>query len=137
MLVVSDPIARALLTHLITTGGPLFGAIVGLFTNTITITHTTVFADLVEATFAGYSRSATITWGTVFTNPSFFAEADGNTTQFNCTGSTTPETITGYFVVDGSSQLLYAENFDTPIPISGSGDAVVIVPQFTLASQQL
>lgn len=46
--------------------GLLTGSKVMLFTNNITPTPGAVLADLTEATYTGYARSAALTWGTPF-----------------------------------------------------------------------
>jgi hypothetical protein len=136
MLVVIDPATVSMLTALTTTGKPLHAPIMKLFQNNYTPVHGTTLSNLTEATFVGYVASSAITFGTAYLNSQGYAEIDGPTTQFTCTASTTPNTIYGYWVEDGSGNLLYAERFTAPQYITGSGQAVVVVPRFTLGSQQ-
>jgi hypothetical protein len=126
-----------MLTALTATGGPINAVKYGLYQNNLQPGQGTQFTDFTACDFDGYAVSAAVVWGAVYTNAEGFAEADGQTLQFTCTGSTTQNTVYGYYAYTGTNTLVYAEKFDQPIPVGAIGDAVVVVPQFTLVSQLL
>jgi hypothetical protein len=110
--------------------GALFGAQVGLYTNTPNLTQATVLADLTEPTFAGYVKQA-ITWSAAFQQPDSSWAVQGGLYLFQMSDSLVPTIVTGYFLVDsGGTHLLAAENFAAPIPLPTAAQAFLVSPQF-------
>lgn len=108
----------------------LDGGKLGLFTNTPSITPTTVLADLTEATFDGYARVTLTTWGAAFLDPNGnYADSVAPTGTFTLTGTTVLETITGVFVLDKDNVYMGAELLPTPIPLTSTGQQIVVVAQ--------
>lgn len=107
-----------------------------LFSNDITPDQDTVYGDLTEAAFGGYS-SVSIARGT-WTAP--VVDSDHGLTVYGSTPLTwictsSPETIYGYAVVTPSSPIiLWCERFASPIVLS-TGGAIALVPRFTLTTE--
>jgi hypothetical protein len=135
-LVVPKAVCRAWLDSVVGAEGEMEEVTVRLFKNNVTVDGDTEIADLTVADFTGYAESTVVVWGGAFTNTNGKAEVIGGSKQFTATGSATPNTVYGYYVVDGDSELVYAENFNEPIEVTGVGDAIVVVPRFTLGSQE-
>ncbi len=89
--------------------GLLDGASLCIFKNDYTPINTTVLADLTEANFDGYARITLDSWTSAFLNADNKAEVDETTRTFTVSGVSTPNTVYGAFVLDGSGNLLYAE----------------------------
>jgi hypothetical protein len=107
----------------------LFGAKLGLFTNTPPLSQTTVLADLTEPTFAGYAQQA-VGWSAAFQQPDFSWATQGGLYTFQATNDLTPTVVTGCFLVDGGgTQLIMAEMFDTPVNLPTSAQACLVSPQ--------
>ncbi len=134
MLVTTKLASHAQLDALKAVSGPLDGLIVKLFTNSLTIDHDSVAGDFTEATFDGYAASTAIAWGATHFNANNKAQLVGDTKQFTAGASVASETVQGYFVVDGSGDLVFAERFDSPVTISEEHDAISVVPVYTLGS---
>jgi hypothetical protein len=130
MILIPDVTRRAIVAALIGAGGLLDALVVKLYTNDVTPGRHSVGADFTEATFDGYAASAAVAWGSVFTDAAGQATVVGDTKQFTCTGGTTPQTVYGYTVQTAGGIVRFGERFDTPVPITGVGDAVVLVPRF-------
>lgn len=113
--------------------GPLTGAKVLLFSNNISLQESTVFADLVEPTAAGYARSAALTWAGPYTDGEGNQEVVGDLKNFAFSGNSVPDTIYGYAVVEGggSPHLLFAERFHAPITPQ-AGQVIQVAPRFAL-----
>lgn len=104
--------------------GLLTGGEIQLFTAGPTpITPNSVAGDFTECTFDGY---AAVTYasaaGVNLPSGDGWGQMKGGT--FVCTGSTTPENVAGYLLVDGGGALVLAEYFDAPIPITVLGDFI-------------
>lgn len=93
-----------------------------LYTGSHTPAASDVASDYtsIECTFAGYMATG-ITFNTAFLNGSNLAESDADPETFTCTGSGSSDTLGGYFVLNGSGDLEWAEeytgtafNFDAP-----------------------
>jgi hypothetical protein len=101
----------------------LDGAELRLFTNAITPSKDSVFADFAEPTFTGYAPVTPLTWSAVGN-----AGTDGlyNDTEVNitCTATPTPaETVEGYFLcAAGGGAFLFGERFEDPVGIAAIGD---------------
>ena len=106
-----------------------------LFQNNITPVGSDTLATYQEATFPGYVRQAITGW-----LPSTVAAsvATSNATQvsFQRSATGTAQTIFGYFVLDGSGNLLFAERDPAaPITLTNQGDTYLITPKFTYLSE--
>jgi len=142
VLTMTDTFLLPALNNLLKLGaapndGILNGALVGLYTNAPFIwTPKAKLADLTEATYTGYARQAAA-FLTPWINPVNQAEVAGDTLLFQPSGVlVTPETIVGYFIVDGTGLILLGgDNLPAPVPLSIPTDAVVIVPDFTIGDQ--
>jgi len=104
----------------------LSAAKVGLGTAILTPSPATVYSDLVEATYVGYTESATVVWETPVN------ETDGSQTSFSpshlfrATSNATPNTVTCLFVTDGvaspSTGILGSGNLEEPFDFVNPGD---------------
>lgn len=104
---------------------------IGLFTDILTETDTTVFSDLTEATFPGYARINTrdVIWPDPAINGDAEAETDGPTMTWEATSDPgSPEDVTGIFVTikdDEAVECLFlVYSFPDPITIAADGDQV-------------
>lgn len=126
------PIATRLsaIAELIATGNLFAGTKVILYQNNIMLSDFTTLADLTEATFTGYARSAAITWGTPYVNPSQQATSTGASIQFSCTGTAVTQLVYGWALIIDSTVdvLMVAEAFAEPVSMDGVGAAVVVNP---------
>jgi hypothetical protein len=106
-----------------------------LFQNNATISHSTVLADLTEATFSGYA-SIILSGGTV---QSSLDGTNRAVTLFNMVSWTkagaTGNTIYGYYYTDGSGNLTGVEKWDSPETMTTDGQVLQFVPQDTESSQ--
>lgn len=137
MLVTTQALDLALLAALTETDGALFGAKIGLFKANVTLQPSTVLADLSEADFTGYARSAAITWGTPGVSSDKTPMVAGDAKVFTAGNPiTVPNQIYGYFVCDAAGTgLLYAEKFANPLNVSQSLQQLRIVPTFSTTNQ--
>lgn len=107
-----------------------------LFQNNYTPVDGSVIGSFTEATFDGYAAIALTTFAAAYQNVSAKAETDAALAVFLMTGSTTPNTIYGYYVTIGSSQVIFAER--NPLGgqlMSAVGDIYPVYPRFTLATE--
>ncbi len=114
--------------------GPLVKVKCGLFVNAITLTPETTLAMLTVATFDGYALSADAVWGAPYLNADGSWSYSSSLIQFLMTGTTTPNTVYGYYVVpdpNTGSNLSWAELFTAPIPMTTTGNAINISLNFT------
>lgn len=106
-----------------------------LFKNDFTPGPATVIGDFTQADFSGYGAAATA-------NPVTAAALDASNravvtwdpvtwTKNGATGNT----IYGYYVVDSTGSLLWAERFDGSIPMTVDGAFIQITPRFTFKSE--
>lgn len=133
MLQLPNAQMRAVVNALTAVGPPaglLNGVKVKLFQNAATPGPDSVLADFTEATFPGYAESAAVVWGAALSNALNQAFTAGGTVQFTCTGAATPNTIHGYYLVDGATGnvLIAAEAFASPQPITAAGQGLVVQP---------
>lgn len=132
MIAIPDSQRRAIVTALTATGGSLNGAKVHLYKNDYTPGPGSRLTDLIEADFTGYAASAALVWGSTFTDELHNAVAAAASVQFNDTGEAVTNTVYGYYVTDGAGAvLLYAERFDSPVPMTGPAQAIVVLPEFS------
>lgn len=72
---------------------------VGIYVNNIAPTPNTVMADLTEASWTGYARSGTVTWGTpILSNETNLPAVVGDVKSFTVTANPDPQTMQGYFL---------------------------------------
>jgi len=116
--------------------GPLVGAKVALIVNNPAVTPNTVWADLVEATFDGYARSAAVTWADPFTSSSTQVPVmAGDAKTFLCTGDTVVETVFFYAIVTDAVPpvVLALRQLEVPETMS-DGHGLIIVPRVGLSA---
>lgn len=124
---------RAIVTELIDVGNFLNGAIAHLFQSPMVPSPALTLADFtaIEADFDGYAASAALTWGAVGTDPADRAWVTAQEVEWVPTGTTTPNTIYGYYVTNAAgTALLFWDNFPDPIPVTGPPSVVHAVPTF-------
>ena len=134
-----QPIAslKSQLDALIAEDGHLDAATVHLFTNNIVPDVDTVVGDLTQASFTGYAASSAIEWGAVY-NVDGGKAVQGDRKQFTASADVDPQVaVYGYYLMSGDVTPVYlgAERFDTPVYIRNSGDAVGVVPSFSVKNQ--
>jgi hypothetical protein len=116
--------------------GPLFEAVCRLYQNDFTPVGTMILADFTVATYDGYSSQVIDPWDSPILNVNGFAETVGPQLEFRPNGSTTPNVIYGYYVLNAAGNaLLYAERFENPITLNGALTALYLTPVFTFGSQ--
>jgi len=86
-----------------------------------------------ECDFPGYAPVAIHSWGTAHDSGSQSSETDHPPVTFTCNGTTVPNTIYGYYVTDGSSNLLWAQADPNPFYINTAGQTYTVTGQFLLA----
>lgn len=104
---------------------------VHLCVNSPNITPGSLPADFTEATFTGYAAVAISTWSAVL-NLMLNVIGIAGSALFVQTGTAITQTVTGYYVTDGTGAVFYgAELFPTPVPMSSIGsfvDLTVVLP---------
>jgi len=92
-------------------GGPLNGALLELYQNDITPTPTTPIGDFTVADYDGYAAEA-LSWLAVSVNDAGQVEVQGIIGEFRPTGSTTPNTIYGWFLTESGGALIDSGRFE-------------------------
>lgn len=144
MLVTTNAFDKKVLDGLIasvTSGdyaGPLVGCKMGLFTNPITPSKNTLYADLTVATFTGYALVA-LTYSAELTDGAGVQQLVSNLCNFRATGTPASEVLYGYFITDGNvSPVLYGlETFPSPIVVSVAGNGVSVVSPIAYAGDDI
>jgi hypothetical protein len=109
---------------------PWAAAILVLYQNALVPGQNTVIGDLTLCDFDGYAASSALTFSGPFVLTDGTMEIVAPSVAFIATGATTPNVVYGWALrISASGALMYAENFDTPIPISQSGDGLVVIPR--------
>lgn len=120
---------RTLLGYATATGNYLAGCHLHLYANQVTLTPLTTLSSLTEASFQGYAAVTTVTWNAPYTDIAGNAVISAGLSQFECTGTTTPNTIYGWYLTDATNAtLLAAAALPTPVSITQVGDAVLVAP---------
>jgi hypothetical protein len=102
----------------------LFGSKIGLIKADFTPTPDLVLGGITEADFDGYAKVAAAPFSAVFEGEGDLELVSAASKHWQPTGSVTPNTIYGWFLVDsGGTILLGTEKFDSPIALNGSGFA--------------
>lgn len=107
--------------------GILVGAKIGLITNTNELGDKPLYADLDQPTFTGYAVSAAVAYGAPFIDEEQTYHVSTDLKQFQCSGGTPDESVTGAFLYTGapaSEKVLAYEIFDTPVAIEAVGDGL-------------
>lgn len=104
---------------------------VHLFTNSPTLQPGMVVAAFTEATFSGYAATAIagLLASTTPGNTQVVTYPTGVVT-FTFTGSGTGTTVNGYYITDHANNLVSAEYFPDPVPLSVTNDSVSFLPGF-------
>lgn len=102
--------------------GLLDGAKVALFKDSFEEDSELVLDDLVECDFAGYARSAALTWLTPYIDQSTgFLRLEANSVHFACTADPDPEQlIYGIGIIDDTAPdpvLVKIEKIDPPLNV--------------------
>jgi len=106
--------------------GALIGAEVELFQNDVNPTRGSVIADFDVATFAGYNAEA-VQWLEPSRADDGNIEVVGTLQEFRPTDDVTPNTIFGFFVTDGGTEVLYAARFENaPLPMGSTLDSILL-----------
>ena len=104
-----------------------------LFTNDITPTKTTLYADLVKPTYTGYADLTGLVAGAVFQRTDKGWAVQFGAKQFQMGDAALPTTLMGYGIYSTSGTVLYwAERFPNPVPLVTTADACIFDPQFCL-----
>ena len=131
MIVLPTSQSIAIIDALKAVGNLLDDCVVHLFVNNIAVTASTELADFTEATWNGYAASSAVVWGETYTDSNGDAITIGDTKQFHAADPVVAETNYGYYITDtAGTELKFAENFATPIPIVDEDDAVIMTPVF-------
>jgi hypothetical protein len=103
-----------------------------LFTGTHVPNPNTVLADIPEPTGTWYTAVAAV-YDQVYQHPDGSMEIRPQAVQFNYTGSSPAEVITGWAVVDTAGPtLLHAHRLDTPVTMGTTLDSVIVEPSLVL-----
>lgn len=109
-----------------------------LWTNNITPTFATVRADLVEATFAGYSFVTLdpAVWTTPTVSDGCAQSTYGTTALVWNVNGTPAETIYGWAMIDpGPNVIRFVQRFDPDdIALAPVGSKVILLPRYTHTS---
>lgn len=137
MKVVPRSQTRTMLANLTAAGALLDDAVIRCFVNDFDPSPESVLADFTEASFAGYAASAEIDWGEPYSDLLGNGIVEGCAAQFTAGSVTTPETVYGYYVTKSGvgGALVYSERFNTPVPITQSGDGFAVTPRFAIPAQ--
>src|SRR5262245_4612321 len=113
-------------------GAPLVGVVCHLYKHDYDPTPQSKLTDFIECDFDGYAKSTNITWGATFVNALLQAVTTSVAAlEFKATGSTKPQVVHGYYIADEPpTKVVFAESFNTPVPINDATAAVVLVPTF-------
>lgn len=139
-IVIARSALPLFLNHLLAEGdddvdGPLYLAEYRLYQNDFTPVGTMVIGDFTVATFDGFAAKAAA-WNPSLVNVNGFAVTYADSMLWVPTGTTTPNTIFGYYVTDtGGTNLLYARRFDTPIALTGPTTGFAMIPSFSFGSE--
>lgn len=110
-------------------GSPFAGQKVMLFQNNLLPTPTSVLANFVEATFDGYAKQAVGTYPTPYIGADGFIHLTWPSVQFTMTGSTTPNTISGWGLTNTAATVWNGgNNLPAPVQMQGPPDGIIVVP---------
>jgi hypothetical protein len=133
VIITTEYFDKLVAANLCTHGGTAFnGALdlvkIGLIVNTPTLSKKSVFSDLTEPTYTGYAKQS-CQFGAPFRDGSGNISVEGPLLAYQMGDSLLPTTVHGYFAVDtAGTHLLYAELFDSPIPLVDTLDYLGLIP---------
>lgn len=121
-------IRRAALDYLTGVAAPFTGWLLALWTNDLTPDQNTVWADLTEATFDGYARTAAVDFEAAGLDVLDAAVAPASDNYyFLCTGTTTLEVVYGWALIDPAGPTIkLIKRLAEPVAINRSGDYVLV-----------
>ena len=102
-----------------------------LFKNDKAPGDTDTTAGYTEADFPGYAGIQLASWSAAVTNADGKGELNETARTFTMTGSSPTNTIYGYYVTDGSNNLLWAERAAAPYAMDANGKTYTVVPKLT------
>lgn len=89
-----------------------------------------------EATFPGYARVQLLNWTLPASDGSGRGRTLADLVTFTRTGGGAPNLVWGYFVVDSSPQIMWAERHPSPpVQMLAIGDVFRVNPALTLRSE--
>lgn len=111
---------------------------IGLYKNNWTPAEGDTISAVTPADFSGYSTVGLATFSSwasaTFSTPRWTVTHADVTWTHN--GGGTSNDIYGYYVVDGSGNLAWAERYaSAPVTLSGSGQSFTVSPKFTRRSE--
>lgn len=117
------------LIALIAASGPWDGAKIRLYKNNVEPDPSMELADFEQADFTGYGDSSDIVWGTPFFKTDGSACVTSDLKVFTVGSTPTVfNTLYGYVVLDDAGTgWIFGRKFDTPIVLSGAGQAVEVL----------
>ena len=99
------------------------------FVNSHVPATTDVIGDYIEPSGSWYARISLNAWGAAYVNAANQGEIDETFRTWTASGSLVSESIYGYFVVDGSGNLVWAEvDPSGPQPMSVLGQTFTVQP---------
>jgi hypothetical protein len=123
--------------------GPLHGATIDLFQTPQSLTDTTTYATLTGAiaTYDGYSSGQpyTVTWSAVSEGEDGVIEMLGTAVEFRPSGSTTPNSIYGFYLNNAGATdwLLAGEVDNAPVNMASDLDHLTITVRYRPDDQSL
>lgn len=104
----------------------------GLYVGPVAVTPDTVYADLTLCTVGGYTgEQPMLTWSLSQWVPPR-AIAQGQIVQWTADGTTAPQLVLGYYVIDGDGVFRYAVSNDDGAALWGAaGQIYRIFPRYT------
>lgn len=109
---------------------------IGLFKNNWTPANTDTIGAVTPCNFSGYAGLQTFSSWTAAHWVSPRAQTEHADVTWSHNGGGTPNDIYGYYVVDGTGALAWAErNASGPVTISASGQIYVVSPVYTRRSE--
>jgi len=112
-------------------GGPLAGAKCDLYQNDYIPSSISLASSFVVCDFVGYVQPAPITWTPAFLNALEQAVTTSSAVLvYRPTDATKPQVAFGYYVTDGSGNLVFAERFASSVPLNDIQQSVHLVPTF-------
>lgn len=105
-----------------------------LFRNDYVPVKSSLVTDMQEANFPGYAQINLNAWGPVGPDANNDALVEETSRTFGCTGSGTPNTIYGYYVVEPvSGVMLWAERSTAPpVAMDAGGKSYIVKPRVQL-----
>lgn len=124
---------QAIMAAAIDTGGPLDALTLRLFVNPGVIpTRNSAIADLTEASYAGYTAQAAVTWLGPYIGTDAMVHVAVAGHLFESTDGVTPNTVYGWYLTNaGGTVLTMLALLPVPVPLTAAGDGVVIAPDLT------